>query len=113
MTGSTIDNPGTVTPELHEEGGKPHLAERHYVNIAIILAVITALEVAWSYIDTPTLVFIGVLFFLMAIKFALVAAQFMHLKFDNRILTRIFYGGLFLAVGVYLIALSTFRIWNF
>ena len=43
---------------------------------------------------------------------SLVAAQFMHLKFDNKILTRIFYGGLFLAIGVYLIALSTFRIWN-
>jgi cytochrome c oxidase subunit 4 len=49
----------------------------------------------------------------MGIKFFVVASQFMHLKFDNRILSRIFYTGLFLAVFVYVIALTTFRIWNF
>jgi hypothetical protein len=37
----------------------------------------------------------------------------MHLKFDSAVLSRIFYGGLFLAVVVYLVALSTFRIFNF
>jgi cytochrome c oxidase subunit 4 len=89
-----------------------HPSDRHYVNIAVALALITGLEVAWSYTHAPTVLFVGVLMTLMAIKFFMVASQFMHLKFDNKILTRLFYGGLFLAVGVYLIALFTFRIFN-
>ena len=96
--------------EEHEHG---HPSDRHYVNIAIALALITGLEVAISYTDAPTWFFLPALFLLMAIKFFLVASQFMHLKFDSAILSRLFYGGLFLAVGVYLIALTTFRIFNF
>ncbi len=30
----------------------------------------------------------------------------MHLSYDNRLLTRVFYGGLFLAVSVYVAALT-------
>jgi cytochrome c oxidase subunit 4 len=75
--------------------------------------VITGIEVGVYYLDMPTAPLLTVLFVLMAIKFFLVASQFMHLKFDSAILSRIFYGGLFLAVIVYLIALSTFRIFNF
>jgi cytochrome c oxidase subunit 4 len=33
----------------------------------------------------------------------------MHLRFDNRIFTWLFYAGLFLAVGVYVAALLTFK----
>src|SRR5689334_9282001 len=90
-----------------------HPSDRHYVNIAIALAVITGIEVGVYYLDLPSVALLVVLFVLMAIKFFTVASQFMHLKFDSAILSRIFYGGLFLAVIVYLIALSTFRIWNF
>jgi cytochrome c oxidase subunit 4 len=46
----------------------------------------------------------------MAIKFVMVALHFMHLKFDSKVLTRVFYSGLLLAVTVYVAALSTFRI---
>jgi cytochrome c oxidase subunit IV len=92
------------------DDGHAHASDRHYVNIAIALAVITGVEVAWSYIDMPTWLEIGGLVFMMAIKFFLVASQFMHLKFDDKLLSRLFYTGLFLAVGVYMIALFTFRI---
>jgi len=33
----------------------------------------------------------------------------MHLKFDNKVFSWMFYAGLFLAVGVYVAALSTFH----
>jgi cytochrome c oxidase subunit 4 len=33
----------------------------------------------------------------------------MHLKFDNRVFTWLFYTGLFLAIGVYCTALATFH----
>jgi hypothetical protein len=36
----------------------------------------------------------------------------MHLKFDHKILTRIFYAGLFLAIAVYLAVLATFEIFS-
>ena len=43
-----------------------------------------------------------VLLLLMAVKFCTVAYFFMHLRFDKPILTRLFYSGLVLAIGVYL-----------
>jgi cytochrome c oxidase subunit IV len=79
-----------------------HPVDRHYVNIAIALAVITGLEVAVAYIGLDTVPEIGILMVLMGIKFSMVASQFMHLKFDNKILRRLFVGGLLLAVAVYL-----------
>ncbi len=45
----------------------------------------------------------------MAIKFFVVVSFFMHLRFDNRVFTWMFYSGLFLALAVYIAALATFR----
>lgn len=87
-----------------------HPADSYYVRIAIILAVLTGIEVALSYLGAPTLVEVGGLLFVMAIKFVMVALHFMHLKFDSKVLTRVFYSGLLLAVSVYVAALFTFRI---
>ncbi len=102
-------------------GAKAHhgLSDKGYIRIAFILAGITAVEVAWSYLpmwDGATgmkaLFSTGVLLVMMGFKFFVVASNFMHLKFDDKILTRVFYAGLFLAVGVYLAALTTFQIWG-
>jgi cytochrome c oxidase subunit 4 len=103
----------TLTTDVTDDHAAHHPSDRHYVNIAILLAVITGIEVAVYYLDLPSVALLVVLFILMAIKFFTVAMQFMHLKFDSAILSRIFYGGLFLAVIVYMIALSTFRLFNF
>ena len=56
--------------------------------------------------------FLPVLITLMVIKFLIVVAYFMHLKFDAPILRKAFYAGLILAVSVYLVALSTFHFWG-
>ena len=73
----------------------------------------TTIEVALSYINgLEGLALVIPLLVIMAIKFGIVALQFMHLKWDSRILTRLFYAGVFLAVGVYIIMLSTFRLFN-
>ena len=42
----------------------------------------------------------------MAIKFLTVVSFFMHLKFDNKMFSCLFYSGLFLAVCVYVAALD-------
>ncbi len=36
----------------------------------------------------------------------------MHLRFDNALLTRVFYAGVVLAVGVYIVTLTTFQIFS-
>ena len=56
---------------------------------------------------------IATLMVMMVVKFYLVATYFMHLKFDTPIFSRMFVGGLVLAVGVYSPDrwLSAFEFW--
>ena len=94
---------------LHDgEHVHDHPSDGRYVVIALILAGITALEVAASYIDLGP-VFLPALLGMMAVKFLIVARVFMHLKFDNKVFSWMFFTGLILAMFVYLAALLTFR----
>ena len=79
-----------------------------YVRIALILGAITGLEVSTYYVDFGPL-FLPALLIMMIIKFIMVATYFMHLKFDNKIFSMMFYAGLILAIGVYCAALGTFK----
>ena len=102
--------------EPHEgEHAEAHYEEHHtdlyYVKIAIILAVITGLEVLLSYSHIGKL-FLPTLLILMAIKFVMVVLFFMHLRLDNRVFKYLFYSGLVLAVLVYCAALLTFRFFD-
>jgi cytochrome c oxidase subunit IV len=98
--------------EEGEFGDHQHGAtDKQYIVIALILAAITAAEVSISYIDIGP-VFLPALLIMMAVKFFVVVSYFMHLKFDNRIFSILFYMGLFLAVGVYIGALTTFHFWS-
>ena len=81
-----------------------HPQPLEYVKIAVILSVITALEVAVYYIPSLRQPLVPILLVLSATKFGLVVLWFMHLKFDSRLFSAIFLGGLLLA-GVVLIAL--------
>jgi len=94
-----------------EHGAHDSVSDNKYIVIALILMVITAAEVAASYIDLGP-AFIWLILFLMAIKFFIVVSFFMHLRFDNRIFTWFFYSGLFLALVVYIAALATFRFFD-
>jgi cytochrome c oxidase subunit IV len=88
----------------HEHG----LSDFGYVKVAILLAVLTAIEVSTYYVDFGPL-FLPVLLVLMVVKFFIVVSYFMHLKFDSRIFTWMFYTGVFLAIAVYVAALATFK----
>jgi cytochrome c oxidase subunit 4 len=85
------------------------LTDLGYVKVAIILALMTGLEVGLSYAGLPGKVFMPALLILMVLKFWTVVSYFMHLKFDNKIFSRLFYSGLFLAMFVFLAALCTFQ----
>ncbi|WP_052665431.1 cytochrome C oxidase subunit IV family protein [Nitriliruptor alkaliphilus] len=90
----------TEHPSTAHHGPEP----REYVRIALVLGVLTALEVSTYFVEFGRLG-IPLLLVLMAIKFVMVANFFMHLKFDNRLYTRLLYSGLTLALSLYALTL--------
>jgi cytochrome c oxidase subunit 4 len=96
-------------PEAGEEHElEHHPSPRQYVNIGIILAIVTAAEVAIYYIPALEDFLVAFLIAFAVIKFILVASWFMHLRFDSRMFRRLFVTGIILALIVFAIALSTF-----
>jgi cytochrome c oxidase subunit IV len=87
------------TPTEHS-----HPGPLRYVQIAVILCVITGIEVAVYYVPALTGALIPILLALSAVKFSIVVMWYMHLRFDAPIFSAIFVGGLLLA-GSVLIAL--------
>jgi cytochrome c oxidase subunit 4 len=94
----------------HEEAPTHEgLGPRQYVVIFAILTVVTVIELVLSYSDIGGLL-IPLLIVLSAFKFAVVVAYFMHLRFEPRILNRVFIGGFALASLVLLSLIALF--WN-
>lgn len=97
---SVKDPPKVPTPPhdaTHEAGHD----KRPYIAIFVWLFVLTAIEVSSAYV--PHSVFpheyvIPLLLILAVAKAGLVAAYYMHLRYDPRLLTVIFVGPFFLAL---------------
>lgn len=85
-----------------------HPSPKTYVGVAVILAFITAVEVAMSYIDALRVILVPTLIVLAVVKFSMVVLWFMHLRFDSRIFKRLFITGLTLALAVFGIVLWFF-----
>lgn len=105
---------GTPVEPHHEAHAHEHPSDGFYIKIAAFLAVITAAEVATYYLDifdnASTGALIAVLFPMMIVKFGVVCAYFMHLRYDNPIFRRIFVFGLVLAVAVYMVAMTSMHL---
>lgn len=88
-------------------GEHSHPGAKEYVVVAIVLAFLTAVEVTIYYLDFIRQWLAHLLIVLSLAKFFLVASFFMHLKFDNRLFSSLFVGGLILAIvlGISLLAL--------
>lgn len=85
-----------------------HPSDGKYIQIALILAAITAAEVATYYVKIGAL--LGpVLITMMIVKFSVVAMYFMHLKFDDGLFAKVFTAGIMLAVAVYVVVLTAFH----
>jgi cytochrome c oxidase subunit IV len=86
-----------------------HPSEGQYWKIFFVLFAVTAVEVALYYFELPGPVHVNnaALGVLAIAKFIVVVGYFMHLKFDNRILRRLFVTGVVLAVLVYMAYLLT------
>lgn len=79
----------------HKEASKLHI----YVQIAMVLSVITGIEVVLVYLPLPSWLVIGALALLSAVKFMFVIFYFMHLRWDKVFCTILFFIGLVLAAG--------------
>jgi len=94
----------------HEEEHMDHPTPAQYWLIALILGAITAIEVAVPYIEAldgaPSVV---LLLFLGSLKFAMVVALFMHLRFDKPLYRNFFLIGLGGAMGMFIVVLLTFQ----
>jgi len=64
------------------------------------LSILTAIEVGIFYVTQIGYAIIPVLAILSVGKFALVVMYYMHLKFDSRIFSGLFFFGMFVATGV-------------
>jgi cytochrome c oxidase subunit 4 len=87
-----------------------HPGPRQYVLIAIVLVILTAVEVATSYLEghVNSNILIVALAAMAAVKFFLVAAWYMHMKQDSSLFRRMFIGGITLACFVYGVVLLGF-----
>ena len=104
-----VDQEGTVAPSpaAHEAA---HPSVITYIKVAIILAVITIVEVGVFYLDFNRTAFILVFIGMSGVKFIIVIMFYMHLKFDNILFSRLFIGGVILAAAVMFSLLALFRV---
>jgi cytochrome c oxidase subunit 4 len=81
--------------EVHE-----HPTWREYKWVALILLLITVVEVGVYYIPSfvATKLFVPTLLTMSAVKFAIVVMFYMHLKYDHRLFRVLFTGPLIIAI---------------
>jgi cytochrome c oxidase subunit IV len=84
------------------EEAHAHPGTSVYITIAIILTVLTAIEVTVFYIGALRPVLVPLLLLLSGAKFALVVMFYMHLRFDRWGYSAIFLCQLFIASAVIL-----------
>ena len=80
-----------------------------YLIVAISLSAITAVEVGVFYITELGHGIIPVLAVLSGTKFALVAMFYMHLRYEHKLFTTLFFAGLALAVAVVFTLIALFQ----
>ena len=96
-----------ATADAGHGGG--HATVKTYINVAIALAIITAIEVASLYIPgIPKGFLVTALLLMSAFKFFLVVGFFMHLKYDAQVMRSLFIGPLIIAILIILALMALF-----
>lgn len=104
-----------LTAQLASTSAHPVVVhERHpqaaeYVLVALVLSVLTLIEVGVYYTEPLHAYLTAVLLVLSAAKFVLVVGFYMHLKFDNRLFSALFCLGLIIAGSLMISLLFLFR----
>jgi len=96
--------PGLLPGEI-----RPHPTPFKYVMIAIVLVIVTAFEIAVSYLegDIPDSLIVALLMIMMVVKFAAVASWYMHLRTDKPIFQRFFILGVTAPIVLYAAVLAS------
>ena len=84
--------------------------DKQYLVIALILAIITGVEVAASYAGLEGASLALPLLAMAVVKFIIVAGYFMHLKLDKPLFRRMFIMGAVLALFCYVAILYLFKV---
>ena len=83
-----------------------HPTPKRYVQIAIVLGILTAIEIALYYTEDIVGVFTDPILIILAVgKFIIVVGWFMHLRFENKMVNRFFAGGMILALFLFAIVM--------
>lgn len=113
MSSGSVDQVDEHVGPADDHGGHAgHPSEAQYVKIALLLAAITAAEVGLFYTKFSQALTNATLLVMAAVKFIVVAAYFMHLKFDSKILRRLFITGFVLATFCYIAYLLTLGVFQ-
>ena len=112
VLGTTMEQESYIQDQRGAVREPAHPTIFTYIKIAIILAVITAVEVAIFYVDFLEPAFLPIFLILSGVKFSLVILFYMHLKFDSRLFSNFFIGGLLLAAIVLISLLAMFRVFT-
>jgi cytochrome c oxidase subunit IV len=88
-----------------------HPGAKEYLGIAVILTVITAIEVAVFYIPGLKPILVPALLSMSALKFAMVAMWYMHLKFDSKVFSYLFVVPMIVMALIVLALLKLFGHW--
>jgi caa(3)-type oxidase subunit IV len=96
--------PGLLPGEI-----RPHPTPFKYVMIAVVLVIITAVEIAVSYLEgsIPDSLIIVLLMVMMVVKFGAVASWYMHLRTDKPIFQRFFILGVTAPIVLYAVVLAS------
>jgi cytochrome c oxidase subunit 4 len=90
----------------HDHNAHAHAVEDHhpgpavYLIVAVVLIVLTAMEIGVFYAPFLQVWLVPLLIVLAVLKFILVAAFYMHLKYDSSVFTTLFAFPLLLAMMI-------------
>ena len=107
-TPAPVTDPSHALPAVGESsaghtphpGEKPHPTWKQYKWVALILTVITIVEVWIYYIPSfvASRLFVPALLIMSAVKFAIVVMFYMHLRYDHKLFRVLFTGPLMIAI---------------
>ena len=99
----------TASTPTHDAGHPEESKFQIYVQIAMLLAVITGVEIVGIYLPFAKWIIVTALVVLSVVKFMYVIFYFMHLRWDKPFCTILFLIGLVLSAGTVAALLLLFR----
>jgi heme/copper-type cytochrome/quinol oxidase subunit 4 len=94
-----------ASSNIHE---KTHPGPRQYITIAVILVLMTAIEVGVFYLTITPAAMTGIVLLLALGKFSLVVGYYMQLRFDDRRFLYLFTVGFVLALAIMIALMALF-----